>query len=1422
MKKLISIALSVSMLLSGAVVYAADPVTVIDEQFNYADIEEMKAAGWNFTIPSGLTEAYTEITDGKLKSKMSKNLADRSEHTIIVEKELTESTDGLLTVTAGLGLDETGSKFTNSYASISLIDESGNVIGLVKLQSAHTIAPTVSAFEISVGDVNKSITNAEYEALGGRVVTEESALKGTIFDGTIYDIKLVSDEKEKTLKLYAEDIEVPILSLDGVCIAGAKKICISHMQRSYKKSWGTNSAALFDYVTITSEAQQTDVPPPPGGDGDEGGDDEPPAPPVGDNDPAQDEDEGINNQQNILYDDFATTDAWDITLPDQTGLAECYTEVNNGVVKTKMQKTLANRETHTISLHKKLDKELCTETVIRAGLGLEETGSKYTNTKVRVVLKDILGNEVVRMYMNSSYGGSMATNAVLVVKTNQIEQTVLGSDFPVEYKEETFDLKLHLKPEEGTMDFYAEDMEKPVLSGIPYDAKSVFISDVLLEHEQISYNKGWTTNSAGYFDYIKIDADIEVKEEDVKKVQAAAESLGERHLTTEDKDNVTKRITLPEYSDNGCTIVWTSSDEGVISTKGIVTRAETENKTVTLTARFISGYADCYKEYKFTVPAIGVLMWSEYFYEDYSGEAAKGEWTMNYPSPKAENTDCFIVSDPENDKNRVMRLANHMTTPQAYAGFSATSDLGFMFDGRGEVSFVTMIEDAPNSASVNFHNNNGQTVIGAAATSTWAVNGMDTGVKVEAGKWTEFLIDINTYEGYMNVYIDGKDCGVVDVTENYDKNYKIARYNLYTWNRSSGRHAKLYIDNLRIDENLNVHLDKVRSGLSPIELMGEVAGSFTLPTVIDGVGISWSSSDTGAISVDSEGNAAVVRGTEDKAVTVTAKLNYKGCEVEKTFNTTVIHQLTDEENVTKDIEFLNNADFSDEDRDRVTKSFDLPEAGKYSSEIVWTSGNEAVIKIENGKALVTAPKEDTAVALTASVKCGGVEKTEEFVFTVYSALPENLLTDAVVIGTSSELYTNPASKLVDSNFSTSYKTATLAKEHETIIQLKEESKIGAFLFAVEDNVKSIELLVSADNDFYKSVYKSDSVNNGRTKVSVMPSDVNYVKFILTPKDASKSAEVSQLMAFETLLSDSESVNADLEKISIPQNVSADIDLPTVGENGSSIVWSSSDEDIIEKNGNVIRGSKDEDVTLTATATKNGATATKEFKVTVKAKAGSSGGSGGGGSSGGGISSGSGNSSIVLSGITVPEASGDAAPSAFDDVNDKMWSYKYINMLREKGIVSGDGGNFRPKNNITREEFATMLYKCAPTEPEMKDISFSDMDEAHWAYEFVKKLYSDGIISGMGENEFGTGVNITRQDAAVMICRVLEKTHTDLKEYELKFSDSDGIADYAKAYIAKLSGTGIINGRDDNTFAPKDLLTREEAAKMMCVLVSLLG
>ena len=67
------------------------------------------------------------------------------------------------------------------------------------------------------------------------------------------------------------------------------------------------------------------------------------------------------------------------------------------------------------------------------------------------------------------------------------------------------------------------------------------------------------------------------------------------------------------------------------------------------------------------------------------------------------------------------------------------------------------------------------------------------------------------------------------------------------------------------------------------------------------------------------------------------------------------------------------------------------------------------------------------------------------------------------------------------------------------------------------------------------------------------------------------------------------------------SVTKDITLVTEGLHGTTIVWNSSNEDVISDSGEVIRpenGDGDATVTLTATISINGIQTTKEFVVTV--------------------------------------------------------------------------------------------------------------------------------------------------------------------------------------------------------------------------------
>ena len=77
--------------------------------------------------------------------------------------------------------------------------------------------------------------------------------------------------------------------------------------------------------------------------------------------------------------------------------------------------------------------------------------------------------------------------------------------------------------------------------------------------------------------------------------------------------------------------------------------------------------------------------------------------------------------------------------------------------------------------------------------------------------------------------------------------------------------------------------------------------------------------------------------------------------------------------------------------------------------------------------------------------------------------------------------------------------------------------------------------------------------------------------------------------------------ADMQNLSLLPEYIHDIELPVTGENGSTIVWTSSDEAVIGQDGKVTRpaiGQPDAQVVLKASATKDGATQVREFSVKV--------------------------------------------------------------------------------------------------------------------------------------------------------------------------------------------------------------------------------
>ena len=203
---------------------------------------------------------------------------------------------------------------------------------------------------------------------------------------------------------------------------------------------------------------------------------------------------------------------------------------------------------------------------------------------------------------------------------------------------------------------------------------------------------------------------------------------------------------------------------------------------------------------------------------------------------------------------------------------------------------------------------------------------------------------------------------------------------------------------------------------------------------------------------------------------------------------------------------------------------------------------------------------------------------------------------------------------------------------------------------------------------------------------------------------------------------------------------------------------------------------------------------------INARGSGGGNGGGGGGSGGGVGGG-----LMPS---VPEI---VTKKSFNDLSSVEWARDAIEYLCENEVISGKSeGVFAPNDNITRAEFIKIITLALDIPMSSGDY-FADVSQNSWYAPFVYAAYDAGIVSGDEMNRFNPDRKITRQDMAVILYRAYG---IDSSFDELGFSDSENISNYAKVPVAYFAKIGIINGMDNNNFAPFGNATRAQAAVMV--------
>lgn len=361
-----------------------------------------------------------------------------------------------------------------------------------------------------------------------------------------------------------------------------------------------------------------------------------------------------------------------------------------------------------------------------------------------------------------------------------------------------------------------------------------------------------------------------------------------------------------------------------------------------------------------------------------------------------------------------------------------------------------------------------------------------------------------------------------------------------------------------------------------------VTSNIHLPTSgLNGSAISWETDN--AVVLNTEGT--VTRPTfndGDEIVTLTATISKGSYTVTKVFTVIVKSvEQTDAEKVAADCLWLTESNIvvgNNPSLDQIMGNLVLPLEGPNLSTISWTSDNSAVVDEFGWVIRPTYTNGDETVTLTATITNGSFATNRIFIVKVIKleqTEEEKVIADAAWL-------TN--AKLLNENISLDSVTGDLS--------LPVEGPNGSMIGWTSD----MSSVVNSEGIVTRPTYtKGDEIVTLTATISKGSYTTNKTFTVKVIK--LDQTDVEAVTADSFLLTDEFLLNGN----SALDNVTGNLNLPTVGVNGSAIRWESDVGTIVDFEGHVTRPSfteGDVTVTLTATIGKGSYTINKTFIVKV--------------------------------------------------------------------------------------------------------------------------------------------------------------------------------------------------------------------------------
>ncbi|KPV55345.1 S-layer protein [Paenibacillus sp. A3] len=182
---------------------------------------------------------------------------------------------------------------------------------------------------------------------------------------------------------------------------------------------------------------------------------------------------------------------------------------------------------------------------------------------------------------------------------------------------------------------------------------------------------------------------------------------------------------------------------------------------------------------------------------------------------------------------------------------------------------------------------------------------------------------------------------------------------------------------------------------------------------------------------------------------------------------------------------------------------------------------------------------------------------------------------------------------------------------------------------------------------------------------------------------------------------------------------------------------------------------------------------------------------------------------------------------FTDVGDQHWAIKHVTKLASLGVIEGyEKGEYGPEKSVSQQEVIVMALRFMGLESEVtksKAGTALPFTVDNFFKPYVAYAIDRGLINIQEETADGTNAKTawgakeaSREWVAKLVIRAIGKQELANQQAQSSssFTDSKDFSSWAAGYINAAVSLKIVQGFDDNSFKPKDKVTRAQMATFL--------